>query len=273
MSLPWEQWETAVASALLLYPNEKTPTRQETRAWTHVLTEWKARVVTPGTDSPMRLLREDRPPTDATAAAWWTVLVEAGGSRWEPSIYEIIRGCRGEYIETLHWTKSIDEAVRRTEAKWDRQCSAFFPGAFPATAAETLRRIERRLEEIVALRTHAAALLRDVLPTAEPELARRAAQLYALDELEFERELKWVVQLRAAVEGDAPVPEGTAYAYVDPVLRHETEPTVDPFDFAGTSAPTAASTSKPQAAAPLRVVPAVTDDPFDFERAVSGTKP
>lgn len=272
MSLPWEQWDTAVADALMLYPNEKTPTRQEVRAWTHVLTEWKARVMTPHTDSPMKLLREDRPPTDGTASAWWTVLIETGGERWESSICEVIRVCRGEYIETLHWTKSPDEAVRRTEAKWDRQCSAFFPAAFPATVAETLRRIERRLEEVVALRLHAASLLRDVLPTEEAEIARRAAQLYALDELEFERELKWVAQLRGAVEKDAPLPQGTVYSYVDPVTHPEPLPPEDPFDFAGASVPAADPVPKVPGAPQLRVVPTAADDPFDFDRGVTGTK-
>jgi hypothetical protein len=267
MSLPWEQWETAVANALLLYSNEKTSTRQETLAWKHVFAGWKARVVTPGTDSPMRLLRADRPPEHA-AAAWWTVLVEASGASWEPPVFELLRGCRGEYIETLQWTKSVDEALRRTEAKWDRQCNAFFNGTFPVTAAETLRRIERRLEDVIALRAHAATLLRAVIPTDEPEISKRAAQLYALDELEFERELKWVTQLRAALEGDAPLPTGTAYSYVDPIQHAEPEPEKDPFDFEATSTKTIAA--RTTTAVPV-VGPSV--DPFDFERVVSGTKP
>jgi hypothetical protein len=266
--LPWELWDTAVSEALPLFATEKTSTRQEIRAWTHVFESWKARVCTPGSDSPMRLLREDRPPLGA-AAAWWSVLVEGSGVTWEPAVNTLIRECRSEYIETLNWTKSIDEAVRRTELRWDRQCNAFFPGTFPATPAETLRRIERRLEEITALRAHAAHLLRTVLPAEEAHIARRAAQLYALDELEFERELKWVSQLRAAVEGDAPLPKGTAYSYVDPVQPADPEPTVDPFAF-GTSSPVP---EKP--ASHLRIVPAVAApavDPFDFDQALTDTK-
>lgn len=271
MALPWDQWQTAVAAALPLYAAEATPTRQETLAWCHVLRAWNARVVLQGSDSPMQRLRADRPPVEA-AGAWWTVLVETAQGVWEPAVFELIRGCRAEYIETLNWTKSIDEAVRRSEAKWDRQCNVFFPGTFPATAAETLRRIERRLGEVVSLRTHAAALLRDVLPTEESEIAKRAAQLYALDELEFERELKWVAQLRAAVEGDAPVPEGTAYTYVDPIQHAAPEPQVDPFDFAGTGS---AVTAPAVVAKPATSVSAAatTEDPFDFDRALSGTKP
>lgn len=260
--LPWDQWDTAVEAALRLYPHEKTAYGLESRAWLHVLTTWGARVTAPYDSTPMQVLRADRPPLVA-AAAWWTVLV-ADTAPWDSTVRTLIRECRNEYIEVLRRTQSVDAALHRTESRWDRLCDAFYPGTYPATPAETLRRVERRLTEVIDLRLHAAKLLRDA---TESDVPTRAQQLYALDELEFERALKWVQQLRLAMEEGAPLPEGAAYSYVDPILTPEPpSPPADPFAF-DTPSTTPGVRAEPR---PQPAVSRPSTDPFDFDTALSG---
>jgi len=263
--LPWDQWAVAVEQALLLYAHEPTIHRQESRAWGHVLTAWNARVVAPQDSTPMQVLRADAPPLQA-AAAWWSVLAD-DTAPWDSTVRTLIRECRGEYIEMLRRTQSVEVAVRCTEARWDRLCDAFYPGTYPATPAETLRRMERRLTEVVELRLHAAKLLRD---SAQVDtVTDRSRQLYALDELEFERALKWVQQLRCSMEDGTPLPEGVVYSYVDPIVTPEPpSPPADPFAFG-------APISEAPPSEPARVRPVVSQppaDPFDFDSALSGTK-
>lgn len=192
-----------------------------------------SKIVHPGASYPMELLREEQPPLHV-AQQWWNTLFDCAPAHWDSNVFTVLRLCRTEHYQLLVNGRSSADAIARTEMIWDSWCSTKDPSSLPCTVTATLRQMERRLAEVVMLQGHARALLRSEVYADASKAPNVAEQLYAIEGLAFDKEVRWVTNLRVALETSAPIPQGEVYPYVEPVIpepKAEATPVRDPFDF------------------------------------------